>query len=233
MADQSSCDSPGRKAAAYWFIDGLPEIVVSLIFIAMGCGHLYLNDAHLHPRWVRATMAAIDVALVVVILVFGRSMDLFLKSRITFPRTGYVRPPCDWREDPDQETVVSLGLTGESRPPNQNVTRFTSSIFAAVVLAQVLAGVIARPIGLAIAMSSAAILLYVLRRHSERPYHWAAVLLLPLVGIAAMRLPMGADDYPWAATLIGGAWLALQGAWRLIGYVRRYPRHAPLGSVRP
>ena len=214
-------------------MDGLPEIVAGLIFIAMGCGSLYLNNAHLHPRWVRATIGAIDVALVLVIVVFSRSIDLFLKSRITFPRTGYVQAPRDWREESEQDTVMSLGLTGDSRPPNQNVTRFTDSIFAAVILAQIIARVIARPIGLAVAMSSAAVLLYVLRRHSERPYHWASVLLLPLGGIAAMRLPMGADDYPWAATLIGGAWLALQGAWRLIGYVRRYPRHAPLESVRP
>ena len=226
-------DTPGRRAAAYWFVDGLPEIVSGMGLVALGGGAVWLNS--LKPLSWQARVAATVPALVLlaVVFVYDRSIALFLKSRITFPRTGYVRPPEDWAQVSGREPVISLGLKGEQRPPDQNVTRFRSSTVGAVICGQVIAGVIARPVGLPIAMSVVAFLLYALNRGSERPYHWASVLPLPAAGVGAMFLRMGQDDNAWIAVLIGGAWLAAQGAWRLLDYVRRNPRSEAVETLRP
>jgi hypothetical protein len=225
-------DMPGRRAAAYWFIDGLPELVAGIGLVALGGGMVWFHQ--FHPRSWPVRVALLAVGLVSLLIVFSchRAITLFLKSRVTFPRTGYVRPPSDWDEVSGRETVISLGL-GEQRAPDQNVTRFRSSTIGVVICGQILAGLIGKPIGIPIAMSAVAVLLYVLHRQSERPYHWASVLSLPLAGVGAMFLRMGQDDSPWAAVLIGGAWLAAQGTWTLLGYMRRYPKHATEEMVRP
>jgi len=168
---------------------------------------------------------ALGLLSLMVVFTYDRSISLFLKSRVTFPRTGYVRPPSNWEEVSGQETVMSLGLTGGQRPADQNVTRFRSSTIGVVICSYMLAGVIATPIGLPITMSVVAILLYVLHHKSERPYHWVSVLPLPAAGIGAMFLHMGQDENAWTAVLIGGVWLAALGIWRLVGYVRRYPKY--------
>ena len=167
-----------------------------------------------------------------IVFSYHRAITLFLKSRVTFPRTGYVRPPSDWEAVSGRETVISLGLGGQ-RAPDQNITRFRSSTIGVVICGQLLAGVVGKPIGIPIAMSAVAVLLYGLHRHSERPYHWASVLSLPLAGIGAMCLRMDQDENAWTAVLLGGAWLAAQGAWRLLGYLRRHPNYETGGMLRP
>jgi hypothetical protein len=233
MKETSFPDTPGRRAAAYWFVDGLPEIVSGIGFVALGGGVVWLNSLKPLSWQVRLAATVLALVLLAVVFVYDRSISLFLKSRITFPRTGYVRPPEDWAQVSGRETVIGLGLKGEQRPPDQNVTRFRSSTIGSVICGQVIAGVIAKPIGLPIAMSVVAFLLYALNRGSERPYHWASVLPLPAAGIAGMFLRMGQDENAWTAVLIGGAWLAAQGAWRLLGYVRRNPRSEAVETLRP
>lgn len=80
-------------------------------------------------------------------------------------------------------------------------------------------------------MSVVAVLLNVLNRGSERPYSWMSVLPLPAAGLLAMRMDMGRDANAWTAVVIGGAWLAAQGSWRLLGYLRRHPRYEPVENV--
>ena len=232
MKEQMFPDTPGRRAAAYWFIDGLPEIVAGIGIAGLGGGAAWFGQIRPHSWSDRTAFVVLGLISLMVVFVYGRSISLFLKSRVTFPRTGYVRPPSDWEKVSRQETILSLGLVGEQRPPDQNVTRFQSSTIAVVMLANVVAGVIAKPIGLPIAMSAVAVLLYALHRNSERPYHWASVLPLPVAGIGAMLLHMQQDVNAWTAVLIGGVWLAAQGGWRLMGYLRRHPS-APVESFRP
>ncbi|MDR3702454.1 MAG: hypothetical protein P4L56_22590 [Candidatus Sulfopaludibacter sp.] len=233
MKDQLAPGTAGRRAAAYWFIDGLPEIVAGLGFVALAAAAVWFG--HFRPRtWsARTAFGAIEIAALMVVYVWDRSINLLLKSRLTFPRTGYVRPPGNWDEVSQKETVLSLGLTAKSRPPDQNVTHFRSSTIFVLICGNLLAGLIAVPVGLPIAMSVVAILLYALHRGSERPYHWVSVLPLPVAGLGAMQLHMSQDDNAWIALLLGGAWLAAQGVFRLLGYVRRHPKCEPAESVRP
>ncbi|MDR3718311.1 MAG: hypothetical protein P4K98_05880 [Bryobacteraceae bacterium] len=233
MKDQLSRETPARRAAAYWFIDGFPEITAGAGFALLGGNAVWFHQIQ-HRSWpVHAMFLAIGVLSLLVVFVCGRSLSLFLKSRVTFPRTGYVRPPSDWDQVSTGETVISLGLEGKQRPPDQNVTRFRTSTIGVVMGGYILTGVIARPIGLPIAMSVVAILLYALNRRSERSYHWGSVLPLPLAGLAAMWMHLSQDVNPWIAVLLGGVWLLAQGAWSLLSYMRRYPKRYPVEQVLP
>jgi len=233
MKDQIIPGTAARRAAAYWFIDGLPEIVAGLGFAAFAGAAVWFDQIRPH-RWPeRTAFGAIAIMALLVVFVCDRRIILFLKSHLTFPRTGYVRPPSDWGEVSQKEMILSLGLTGERRPPDQNVTRFRSSTIFVLMCGNFLAGAIAVPVGLPIALTAVAILLYALHRGSERPYHWASVLPLPVAGLAAMQLRMSQDANSWTAILLGGLWLAAQGVWRLAGYMRRHPRYETAGDARP
>jgi len=232
MAEQISSETPGRRAAAYWFIDGLPEIVAGAGLVALGGGAVLFHQIEPHSWPFRVTFLVLAFVSLTVVFGLHRSISLFLKSRVTFPRTGYVRPPSEYEEVAKRESVLTLGLEGDARPPDQNVTRFRCSTVCVIICAPMLAGVIPNSFGLPIALSGMAILLYVLHRNSERPYPWASVLLLPAAGIGTMLLRMSQDENAWAATLIGGVWLAAQGAWRLLGYVCRNPKRGTVEFQR-
>jgi hypothetical protein len=231
MTEPSFPDAPGRRAAAYWFMDGLPEIVAGLGFVLLGSVAIWFDHVRPHLWWMRAVFLAIGFVALGAIFFYGRSISLYLKSRITFPRTGYVRPPSDWEAVSQREIVIGLGLEGAQPPPDQNITHFRSSTLAVVVAGNVIAGVIGEPIGLPIAMCVVAVLFYALHRESERPYYWASVLPLPLAGMGAMLLHMGRDANAWTAVVIGGLWLAAQGGWELICYTRGHPRCVPGETV--
>jgi len=230
MKEQTIPDTPGRRAAAYWFIDGLPEIVAGIGLVAVGGSLLWFHQIHPHSWPVSAAFLVIGLLSFFLVFDYDRAFSMFRKSHVTFPRTGYVRPPA---EAPQRETVISLGLVGEPHAPDQNITQFRSLTVGVVFLGNIVAGVIAKPIGVPIAMSAVALLLYAVHRGSERPYHWASVLPLPAAGIAAMYLHMGQDDNAWVAVFIGGVWLLAQGAWRLLAYVRQHPKYEPVESLRP
>jgi|GEM_PF-1440410 len=233
MKDNPSRDTPARRAAAYWFIDGFPEIVAGAGFALLGGDAVWFHRIQ-HRSWPVHTMfVAIAFLALLVVFCCGRSLSLFLKARVTFPRTGYVRPPSDWDQVTVGTPVISLGLESEQRLPDRNVTRFRASTIAVVMCGYMPASMIAKPIGLPIALSLVAILLYALNRRSERPYHWAAVLPLPVAGLAAMWLHLNEDANPWAAVLLGGVWLAAQGAWSLLRYLRRYPKRYPVEQMLP
>ncbi len=139
----------GRRAAAYWFLDGLPEIVAGLGFVVLAGAAVWFDQVRPHTWSDRTAFGAVEIAALMVVYVWDRSINLFLKSRLTFPRTGYVRPPSNWDQVSQQETVLSLGLAGERRPPDQNVTNFRTSTIFVLICGNLLAGIIAVPVGVA------------------------------------------------------------------------------------
>ena len=99
-------ESPGRRAASYWFIDGLPDIVLGLTLFVFGATGFLWRIYAPHP-W------AYDLCLMFTgfLLFFwkGRGIVDFLKSRVTYPRTGYAQPPAE-SERPDTLTILSLRM---------------------------------------------------------------------------------------------------------------------------
>ena len=213
-------DSPGRRAAANWFIDGLQEIVTGLEFAISGGMAAWL----LHQPFRSERLLSGGLLLLLIILVNGgdRSLIEFFKARMTYPRTGYVKPPMHAEELKLSEPIVSL-----ARPPNENVTDFRRRTVAVLFAGWILLGAINHPWGLPVAMFVTALALYLLNRHSERPYCWWYALFLPAAGLLWMSLDtgQGAGDLAsqFRVFVIAGLWLSAQGGWTLYGYLRRNP----------
>jgi len=94
-----------RRARDYWDIDGLPALLAGAATVSFGV--LFLpTDNHL-PRW-WGTGLTLGVFAVYSFAESKRALE-WLKSRITYPRTGYVPPP---QAGPDAErdpyTIISI-----------------------------------------------------------------------------------------------------------------------------
>ena len=229
---QTPLDSAGRRAAAYWFSDGLPEIVAGTGLAALGGGLLWFHRNRPDAIQDRLLYILPLLAVVVLVFTFQRSINLYLKSRVTFPRTGYVRPPT--QEAPQTEGLTTLELKGQpQRPPSENVTRFRYVVVNLLICGFALGGAFEQPVGIPIALTVLAVLLYTGSRNSERPYHWASMLLLPLMGLFVMPLSLNGRGNSAAALLVGGAWLAGQGLWRLVFYLRLHPKPRTLEELHP
>jgi hypothetical protein len=96
-----------RRASRYWFDDGLPTILVGTAYLLMAFFLLY-------PREGSSTFAAIVSFAAVLgygmLILRQRQILDWLKSRIIYPRTGYVAPP-PCADDPQScSGVTALSL---------------------------------------------------------------------------------------------------------------------------
>jgi len=94
-----------RRARDYWDIDGLPALLAGAATVSFGV-LLLPTDNHL-PGWWGAGLT-LGVVAVYFFAESKRALE-WLKSRITYPRTGYVAPP---QAGPDAElhsyTIISI-----------------------------------------------------------------------------------------------------------------------------
>lgn len=162
----------------------------------------------------------------------GREILDFLKSRLTYPRTGYVQPPEDLSEGfRPPGPLIALSLR-PAPPPDENVTRFQSRTLMVILWwGFLLSGLNPWKRWYALlAMPTLAVTLYALNRKSERPFRWWSTLILALTGPALLRLDVAPRLQPTLPLLLAGAWLVAQGACTLVRYLRAnpYPR-APEG----
>jgi hypothetical protein len=238
MNDDSAREtsSYGRRAATYWSVDGLPEILRGLALVVLA-GSASFWRAH-HPT--------ARVGLYYVILFGGMAVYFFLlerifldslKSRITYPRTGYAQPPgALWL---GRRTDVPLSLRPSSpyvvsyfAPSTQeNATFFWPRMVRPLLGLSVLVLAGRDLLGhwlTPLAMPALAVVLYVANRGSERPIAWWSALILGLSGPLFLWLSVPASLQLTLPFLLAGAWLVAQGAYRLFDYLRTnpYPRTA-------
>lgn len=88
-------DKTVKRTRRYWFIDGLTEIAVGVIFLLVGL--LFLVESFAPPDSPLAHISALGLPVIVILgwLVASRLVGA-AKARLTYPRTGYVeyrRPP--------------------------------------------------------------------------------------------------------------------------------------------
>src|ERR1700683_742559 len=108
---------PGGRAEAYWFADGLPDVMFGLTLLLFATAgflwQIYAPHSFIYDLLLMS--AGFGVFYLKERAVLG-----FLKARVTYPRTGYVQPP--------DEAPVSSGLTMLSLSPapsaEENVTSF-------------------------------------------------------------------------------------------------------------
>jgi hypothetical protein len=212
-------DSPGRRAAAYWFADGFPEI---LFGASLGLSAL----AGLLWCWYGPVGARNAYFLVVVagfLLYFWKERRIldFLKSHFTYPRTGYAQPP-EEAEERRGSSLITLCLS-PSAPANQNVTFFRQRTVMTVFWFFFLTW---NPPGrwdVPVLMLALAIALYVVNRKSEHPYSWWSALILAGLGPLFLLVSFPAPLASLIALLLAGVWLAAQGLAALLGYLHANP----------
>lgn len=217
--------SPGRRAAAYWFVDGLPEIASGVEFAAMCTAEMLVRIAKSPGEQLWAFKGpAFAVYVVFFILVVGGDYKLieYLKSRLTYARTGYVRRPEYFEQAHALETESLLFPTR-----NENVTQHKIKTVSFMFGGQILGGFIRHPWGLPVSLGAFALALYVFDRDTERPYHWPSMLLLPISGLLLMRLNLPSQF----TGIVEGVWLAGVGAWTLFSYLRRSPKPKAQGGT--
>ena len=217
MEDYSA--SPAHRAAAYWFIDGLPEIVAGLVITLSGGIGLVLWAAGLRPLFAFLGLA---------VLWKDRNIVDFLKARLTYPRTGYVRPPIN-SDDVTAQTLTSLMPPRESAS-GKNVTHFRNNTLVPLILGAVYTTFSETAWFWQVGVWAAVGAMYLLNRRLERPYRWWELFTLALAGSAliAMNVPLASRPFP--GLVVAGAWLLALGGGKLAWYLRTHPRPSQEGN---
>jgi hypothetical protein len=213
--------SYGRRAASYWFVDGLPETLFGLALVVMaGLGSLC--GIYAPKPWSKLDWVISYAGLLLYFLMERRILD-FLKARFTYPRTGYVQPPeeLEWRVEP----LTMLHLRPDP-PAKENRTYFRLRTMGPIVLFFALFWANGHPAGRWVVPSvtpALAVTLYVANRGSERAYRWWSALILALAGMAFLWVDVPPPLQGPLPFLLAGAWLVAQGGYTLVRYRRTNP----------
>lgn len=211
----------GQRAACYWFVDGLPEIVFSLNLLLFG-GLVFSAKYVTHPLGA--------ILFVLFVCGFGlfiwkyNAILLYLKSRITYPRTGYVQPP---KELERQENLTILALQ-PAQLGDGNVTYFRKSLLNQVIMIFVSTCDFSDHSSpqrwvVPVKILALAGVVYGTSQYPERPFPWWSAALLALTGLPFFWLDISNHLQAVFPFLLTGLWLLAQGLWRLVSYLRENP----------
>jgi hypothetical protein len=215
-------ESPGRRAAAYWFADGLPEIAFGLVLLAIGLFGVWTAErGRLHRKdwWMWAGMIASPLLFVVMSTMHRRILD-FLKARITYPRTGYVRPPIDFPSKSNSlDKILTLGTAVD-----KNVSSFRSHTVYLFVYGALFVQFLPMRWSLPLVMTAIAAVIHYWSRDDARQYSWRSVLPISLFGFIATGVNLVPMARAFFSLVIIGAWLLVIGTWTLVNYLRAHPK---------
>ena len=212
--------SYGRRAASYWFIDGLPEILFGLVLVVTAIA-VVLWRLHAPIPWRKHDMVVALAGFLVYYFNERKILD-FLKSRLTYPRTGYVEPPEEL--EGHVPTLTTLGL--QSPPAKENVTHFRNRIVGPISVLYFFFMVNGDPMGrwlAPVAMPVLAATMFGMSRRSERPYRWWSALILALSGPLFLLVDVPMDLNRSLPLMLVGVWLLAEGAYSLLRYLRENP----------
>ncbi len=213
-------ESPGRRAAAYWFVDGLPEIAFGIAMLLLGVCGVWMMERDRHNWWMLAGLMVAYLLFGAMFFIHRRILD-FLKARITYPRTGYVRPPADFPNKNDSlDKILTLGT---ARQVGENLSSFRAHTVYLFVIGFVFVQLLAVRWGIPLVMTAIAAGVYFWNRTDVRPYSWRSVLPIALAGLLAAAFDLKPEARWFVPLVIGGAWLLGIGSWTLVGYLRAHP----------
>jgi hypothetical protein len=203
MAESLDLREIERRPAQYWNVDGLPELMMGILWILWGAAWLVGQSLPRGAAWNVYWM------FTPVLLVFSGVAAVWatkkLKARITFPRTGYV----DWKDPTHAQRLTAAA-----------VAMVTAALATALVVRSRTEGLelLAAP-GVGVLLS----LGFVVASLRQRAPH-----LLALAGVALLLgLAFGAAKTGWEGMnwmLVGlGAAAALVGAIRLRRFLEKHP----------
>lgn len=195
-------DDIGRRPQQYWNVDGLPEVVMGLLWMLWGGAWLFGETLPHDWRW---NLYWMFTPLVLVLTGCAAVWATkWLKARYTFPRTGYV----DWKE-PSRATRLAAG----------GLALVTAMILVTILRAGGDARQHTAPV-LGVILSLA----FVVASIRQRAPH-----LLALAGVAlALGVALGSVGGGWTTANWLFVWLgaasAVVGVVRLARFIRKHPR---------
>ena len=106
-----------HRAKEYWLSDGIPALVFGAAYIVLfleicACLALLYLIPHVGSNWLwffNSAFVASPVAIFLSVAWFGlwqEDIIEFIKSRTTYPRTGYVAPPSYWTEEGQRRRMM-------------------------------------------------------------------------------------------------------------------------------
>ncbi len=169
-----------------------------------------------------------ELLLFVMLIMHRRILD-WLKAYITYPRTGYARPPVDLPSKNDSlDKILTLGTAVD-----ENVSSFRSHTVFLFVFGYILVQFFEVRWSLPLVMTAIAAGIYFWNRDEVRPYSWRAVLPIALAGFIAAGLDLEPVARWFVPLIIGGAWLLGIGTWTLVHYLRAHPKPEAGQEGRP
>ena len=195
-------DEIARRPQKYWTADGLPELVMGVLWMLWGTAWL-AGDA-IPREWANLYWMFVPAVLAFSGFVAVRVIKS-LKARVTFPRTGYV----EWKE-PTRTTQLATGV----------VAMVVAALLAAVVLRGDAGQGRYTPVVLGVILSLAFLVASVRQR---APHLLALAGVALALGVAVATVADGWAAANWLFVGIGAA-TAMAGGLRLASFVSRHPR---------
>ena len=187
----------------YWHVDGIPELVMGLVWLLWG-GALLLGEAL--PRGTAYQVYWLAVPAVLVLSGVAANWGVRqLKSRLTYPRTGYVEY---LTPRPLVRILTALVAIG------------TAAAAAALVVTVRTTGAVRSPAAVMGVLISLAFLVLSAREKAPHLLVLAAVALA--LGIAFGTIGLGWSNLNWLIVALGLASAGV-GGWRLRRYLKRHP----------
>jgi hypothetical protein len=232
-------NTPGRRAAAYWYVDGLPEIVFGLLALGWS-GFAIIAKFHPGNKWILLSTWLLLYGLFTFLMYRDKKILDFIKARITYPRTGYVQPPEEPLPDQDlfhdmfgrtkPDPLITLQ---NARPISENVSDFRVRAIVLILLSVNLGMFCRGKWSITLGMTALAALVYVLNRRDVHSYSWWSVIPIALSGLLAATLGLPSYLYFFLPMFILGTWLFARGAWTLIRFLRNSRNSSRLEYGRP
>jgi hypothetical protein len=212
-----------HRAWNYWFDDGLPTLVG-----VFGCFVFGLSFIFDRPPLFRLLLAAPYY----VILLRNRSIIEWLKTKLTYPRTGYVTPPYSSQDElPPLPDLTSVSLhadparlaktAGELYERKQRMVLVLTMLIAAVLGTMF----IDRPWTFAAAGIELGLALWIMNGKDFR-LSWIVISAIPLIGFSLAIFPPDAltpaHRLGYFATA-GGLLIVADGAVALVRYLWQNP----------
>jgi hypothetical protein len=203
MSDALDLGEIERRPMKYWNVDGLAEMMMGLLWILWGGSWLLGQSLPRGAAWSAYWM--FTPALLALTGAASIWATKALKTRITFPRWGYV----EWKEPTRGQRLLAAAVA------------MVGAALLAALLMRARANGIERVVPLAMGVLLS--LAFVVASLTQRAPH-----LLPLAGVALMLgLAFSALNAGWQATnwmLIGlGTAMCISGTVRLRSFLKRNP----------
>lgn len=203
MTESLDLDDLARRPIRYWNADGLPELMMGLLWILWGGAWQIGQVLPRGGAWRLYTLLV--PALLVLTAVAATWATKKVKARITFPRTGYVA----WKEPTGGERLATAGIA-----------MVAAALLAAVVVRSRAAGlehVAAPSMGVLLSLS---FLVASLRQRAPHLLALAGVALT--LGLALGALKIGWSAAYWLLIALGAAAVVI-GGLRLKSFLDRHP----------